>query len=158
MEISIKKKILKIKINDRINEIKEEDLVKIFCLIQAFNIEETYKGNEYDKAYVELKYIENMPITEYLNIFKIVRTPTFYEFIKYFKKINEKFDRQNSDTKMNISDYLEKTENISQKIIIIMVFDIETKVEEIKEKSEIFLKMLKINKIDEEIFKILKQG
>jgi hypothetical protein len=46
-----------------------------------------------------------MIITEYLNIFKLVKKPFMYEFINYFKSIKPKFDTQISDTEEDISEY-----------------------------------------------------
>ena len=75
-----------------------------------------------------------MIISEYINIFKIIRTPFIYEFIKYFKNIDEKFNKQNIETKLDINEYLEEIEEISQEIIIIMIFKIETNEEDLIKK------------------------
>ena len=98
-----------------------------------------------------------MIINEYINIFNIIRIPLFYDFIKYFKTIKEKFNNQETESKININEYLEQIENISQEIIIIMVFNIETTLNEIEEKKNIFIKYLKINNMDIEIFNTIKK-
>ena len=82
------------------------------------------KGNECEKAWVKLKYRKEMVINEYLNIFKIVRKPFIYEFINYFRSIEEKFGTQSSDTKIDINEYLNEIENINQEIVIVMTFKI----------------------------------
>jgi len=46
----IEKKILKIKMNEKINEISNKNLIELFCIINAFNIKEIEKGNEYNKG------------------------------------------------------------------------------------------------------------
>jgi len=51
-----------------------------------------------------------MIISEYINIFKIIRTPFIYEFIKYFKNIDEKFNKQNIET--SEEDLIEKRNNL----------------------------------------------
>ena len=56
--------------------------------------------NEYDKAWLKIKYVRNLLITENIDVFNIVRIPNLYEFASYFTQ----------------------TENISQKIVITMVF------------------------------------
>jgi hypothetical protein len=50
MSIDINKKIFKIKMIDKVNELKKEDIISVFCMILAFKIEEKRKGNEYDSA------------------------------------------------------------------------------------------------------------
>ncbi len=97
-----------------------------------------------------------MSITEYINIFKLVRIPILYDFVKYFKEIEEKFENQNIETKINVSDYIQETQQISQEIIIEMVFDIKCSIEEIEEIKKTLIESIKINKVDISIFKILK--
>jgi hypothetical protein len=152
--IEIKEKTLKIKLNDKINEISNKDIIDLFCFISAFKITETKKGNEYDKALLKVKYTQGLMITEYINIFNIIRNPIIYEFVKYFKNVEDKYDSQNSDTKLSIDGYFSQIDNISQEIIIIMVFDIESKKEEIENIKCIIKKSIEINGMDEEIFKI----
>ena len=98
-----------------------------------------------------------MTTTEYINIFNLVRIPSFYDFVKYFKNINTKFSTQETETKINLNDYLIETENISQEIILILVFNIETSIEEIQKKEKILLKYLEINNMQNEIFSILEK-
>ena len=155
-KVSIKKKTLEIVLDDKINKISNSKLIDLFCIIHALNILEIKKGNEYEKAWLKIKYIEDMIVTEYINIFNIIRIPTLYEFIKYFLTIEKKINQQNTETKLNLNEYLNKSENVSQKIIIIMIFDIETTIEELNTKQNILLELLKINKINEEIFNIIK--
>jgi hypothetical protein len=50
MNIVIWEKCLKIKIDEKINTISDENIIDMFCLISAFQKIETKKGNEYDKA------------------------------------------------------------------------------------------------------------
>ncbi len=95
-----------------------------------------------------------MVITEYVNIFNIIRKPFLYEFVKYFKNIENKYDSQSQETKLNIDDYFSQIEDISQEIIIIMVFNIESNEEEIKKVETIIKESLKINEMDKEIFKL----
>jgi len=90
-----------------------------------------------------------MIISEYINIFKIIRTPFIYEFIKYFKNIDEKFNKQNIETKLDINEYLEEIEEISQEIIIIMIFKIETSEEDLIEKRNNLIKLFKFSYTDE---------
>jgi len=97
-----------------------------------------------------------MSITEYINIFKLVRIPILYDFVKYFKEIEEKFENQNVETKINVNDYIQETQQISQEIIIEMVFDIKCTIEEIEEVKKALIESIKINKVDVSIFKILK--
>ncbi len=97
-----------------------------------------------------------MSITEYINIFKLVRIPILYDFVKYFKEIEEKFENQNIETKINVNDYIQETQQISQEIIIEMVFDIKCSIEEIEEIKKTLIESIKINKVDISIFKILK--
>jgi hypothetical protein len=68
----------------------------------------------------------------------------------------EKFETQGIDTRLDVNDYLNEKENLSQEIIIEMVFNIETKIEEIEKKKKKLLKFLKINNMDKEIFDIIK--
>ncbi len=91
-------------------------------------------------------------ITEYLNIFKIVRKPYLSEFVTYFTKIEEKFSTQSNDTKITLDDYFNEIEEISQEIIIVMVFEIDSDNELIQKKKQRILSILKINDMDVEIF------
>ena len=91
----IKENTIRIKIEEKINKISNENLIEIFCTILAFNELEKEKGNDYNKVWLNIKYKKEMIISEYINIFKIIRTPFIYEFIKYFKNIDEKFNKQN---------------------------------------------------------------
>jgi hypothetical protein len=106
---------------------------------------------------VRIKYIKNTLITEYINIFKLVRTPILYDFVCYFKTINERFDSQNIDTKLHMDDYLEKAEDISQDILITMVFNISTKMEDIEKLSEKIFESIKVNNMDVEIFNMIEK-
>lgn len=96
-----------------------------------------------------------MIITEHINIFNLVRIPNLYDFVRYFKKMRIKFDTQSSDTKMDINDYLEQTENISQEIIIVMIFNIETNMDNLIKKKEEVISFLKVNNLNEDIFDII---
>lgn len=147
---------LKIELNEKISEISEENLIEIFCFIDAFNIIETKKGNEYEKAWIKLKYEKEMLITEYINIFNLVRVPTFYEFIKYFLKIEEKFDTQDTNTRIDLTDYIYGTENLSQEIIIIMVFKIVSEKKEVEKTQKLLIETLKAGGIDKRIFEMFK--
>ncbi len=156
MKIEINKKMLKIKILEKINELKKENIIDIFCIIWAFKIEEKSRGNEYDSAWIKIKYIKNLVITENINIFNMVRIPDLYNFVNYIKKIEKNFDSQNAETKMNLDDYFTQTENISQEIIILMMFEIESKEERIKETKEKLKNNLKMTGADIEIFSLVK--
>lgn len=144
--------ILTIKINKKLNNLENEEILDLFCTVSAFNMLEIKTGNEYNSAIIKIKYKKDMIITEHINIFKIVRTPFIYEFLKYFKKIEERFGQQANDTKSNINDYLEEVENISQEIIINMVFQIRTNLIELNEKKKNILFMIKLNNVDQDIF------
>lgn len=144
--MEIKENKIRIKIEEKINKIKKENLLKIFCIIAAFKKVE--KGNEYEKAWIHLKYKKEMMISEYINIFKIVRTPFLYEFISYFKNMDEKFNRQNTETKIGLNDYLEEIEEISQEILIVMVFNIKSDIKEIEEEAEKIMKIIEVIDID----------
>lgn len=98
--------------------------------------------------------MQGFEVNEYINIFKIIRKPFLYDFVKYFKSINEKYSSQNSETKLNLDDYFNQIDELSQEILIIMVFDIESKEDEIMKIKEIIKESLKINNMDEEIFKM----
>lgn len=145
----IKENTIRIKIEEKINKISNENLIEIFCTILAFNELEKEKGNDYNKVWLNIKYKKEMIISEYINIFKIIRTPFIYEFIKYFKNIDEKFNKQNIETKLDINEYLEEIEEISQEIIIIMIFKIETSEEDLIEKRNNLIKLFKFSYTDE---------
>jgi hypothetical protein len=98
--------------------------------------------------------MQGFEVNEYINIFKIIRKPFLYDFVKYFKSIDEKYGSQNSETKLNLDDYFNQIDEISQEILIIMVFNIESKRDEIMKIKEIIKESLKINSMDKEIFKI----
>jgi hypothetical protein len=98
--------------------------------------------------------MQGFEVNEYINIFKIIRKPFLYDFVKYFKSIDEKYGSQNSETKLNLDDYFNQIDEISQEILIIMVFNIESKRDEIMKIKEIIKESLKINNMDKEIFKI----
>jgi hypothetical protein len=98
--------------------------------------------------------MQGFEVNEYINIFKIIRKPFLYDFVKYFKSIDEKYVSQNSETKLNLDDYFNQIDEISQEILIIMVFNIESKRDEIMKIKEIIKESLKINNMDKEIFKI----
>ena len=145
----IKENTIKIKIEEKINKISNENLIEIFCTILAFNELEKEKGNDYNKVWLNIKYKKEMIISEYINTFKIIRTPFIYEFIKYFKNIDEKFNKQNIETKLDINEYLEEIEEISQEIIIIMIFKIETNEEDLIKKRNNLIKLFKFSYTDE---------
>jgi hypothetical protein len=144
----IKENTIRIKIEEKINKISNENLIEIFCTILAFNELEKEKGNDYNKVWLNIKYKKEMIISEYINIFKIIRTPFIYEFIKYFKNIDEKFNKQNIETKLDINEYLEEIEEISQEIIIIMIFKIETNEEDLIKKKNNLIKLFKFSYTD----------
>jgi len=154
VNVVIWKNCLKIKIDEKINDISDENIINLFCFISAFQRVETKKGNEYDKAWLKVEYMQGFEVNEYINIFKIIRKPFLYDFVKYFKSINEKYSSQNSETKLNLDDYFNQIDELSQEILIIMVFDIESKKDEIMKIKEIIKESLKINNMDEEIFKM----
>ena len=154
MNVVIWKNCLKIKIDEKINDISDENIINLFCFISAFQRVETKKGNEYDKAWLKVEYMQGFEVNEYINIFKIIRKPFLYDFVKYFKSIDEKYSSQNSETKLNLDDYFNQIDELSQEILIIMVFDIESKKDEIMKIKEIIKESLKINNMDEEIFKM----
>lgn len=145
----IKENTIRIKIEEKINKISNENLIEIFCTILAFNELEKEKGNDYNKVWLNIKYKKEMIISEYINIFKIIRTPFIYEFIKYFKNIDEKFNKQNIETKLDINEYLEEIEEISQEIIIIMIFKIETNEEDLIKKRNNLIKLFKFSYTDQ---------
>ena len=149
IKMIIKENTIRIKIEEKINKISNENLIEIFCTILAFNELEKEKGNDYNKVWLNIKYKKEMIISEYINIFKIIRTPFIYEFIKYFKNIDEKFNKQNIETKLDINEYLEEIEEISQEIIIIMIFKIETSEEDLIEKRNNLIKLFKFSYTDE---------
>ena len=156
--IKIDKNLLKIKIKDKLNELTEEEIIEMFSIILAFKIEEKSRGNEYDKAWLKIEYVRNLLITENINVFNLVRIPNLYEFANYFKRIENMYDSQNVDTKISLNDYFTQTENISQEIIITMVFEIESKVEDVEKTRNTLLKSLKMSGSDKEVFEIIKKG
>lgn len=143
--MEIKENTMRIKIDEKINKVKKENLIKVFSIIAA--LKKLEKGNEYDKAWIHLRYKKEMMVSEYINIFKIVRKPFLYDFMNYFENIDEKFNRQNTETKINLDDYLEEIEEISQEILIIMVFEIKTSKKEIVKEAERIIKMIEISDI-----------
>lgn len=155
MDIEINKKIMKIKLEDKINELKKDDIIDVFCLIWAFKIEEKKKGNEYDSAWIKIRYIKNLVITENINIFNLVRLPDLYNFVNYIKKIEKNFDSQNTETKMHLDDYFNQIHNVSQEIVILMVFEIESDIIEIKRTKEKLKNNLKITNSDVEVFDLI---
>lgn len=156
IEIIIKEKIFKIKLKNKINELKDNELTRIYHLILSLKILENQKGNEYDQASIEYKYIKQTLIVEHINIFKIIRSPSRYEFIKYFLSIKEEFDTQ-GETKINLNEYITSTEEISQNIQIKMVFKIETTIKEIEEKEKKFNNNLIMDGGQEELFKWIRK-
>ena len=136
VRFNIENNLLKIELENKINEVSEGDLIKIYCIVRAFKILERQKGNEYDKVWLKIKYVQGTLITEYINIFKLIRNAEVYEFLKYFLTINERFDIQNTETKLHLEDYFEQTENISQEILIKMVFAIMITKEELHKETE----------------------
>lgn len=146
---------MKIKLEDKINELKKDDIIDVFCLIWAFKIEEKKKGNEYDSAWIKIKYIKNLVITENINIFNLVRLPDLYNFVNYIKKIEKNFDSQNTETKMHLDDYFNQIHNVSQEIVILMVFEIESDIIEIERTKEKLKNNLKITNSDVEVFDLI---
>lgn len=67
-----------------------------------------------------------MITTEYINIFNLCRTYTTYEIINYFKNFKKNYDIQNTNTTLNINEYITETQNISQELYIIFLFNIKT--------------------------------
>lgn len=155
MDVEINKKIMKIKLEDKINELKKDDIIDVFCLIWAFKIEEKKKGNEYDSAWIKIRYIKNLVITENINIFNLVRLPDLYNFVNYIKKIEKNFDSQNTETKMHLDDYFNQIHNVSQEIVILMMFEIESDIIEIKRTKEKLKNNLKMTNSDVEIFDLI---
>jgi hypothetical protein len=93
-------------------------------------------------------------VNEYINVFKIIRKPFLYDFVKYFKNIDDKYNSQGSETKLNLDDYFSQINELSQEILIIMVFNIESKEDEILMMSKKIKETLKVNDMDKEIFKM----
>ena len=87
----------------------------------------------------------------YLNIFKIIRNPLLHDFIDFFINFKEKFNSQSNDTKIDINEYINNIENVSQEILVTMVFDIKTNNEEIEKKANDIIKILKVDDIDQYI-------
>jgi hypothetical protein len=101
-----------------------------------------------------VEYIQGFMVNEYINIFKIIRKPFLYDFVKYFKNIDDKYNSQGSETKLNLDDYFSQINELSQEILIIMVFNIESKEDEILMMSKKIKETLKVNDMDKEIFKM----
>ena len=55
---------------------------------------------------------------------------------------------------MDLDDYFNQINEISQEILIIMVFDIESKKDEIIKVKEVIKRSLEVNNMDKEIFKM----
>jgi hypothetical protein len=68
--------------------------------------------------------------------------------------VDEKYNSQSSTTKLDLDDYFNQVNELSQEILIIMVFDIESREEEILIMSKKIKETLKINDMDKEIFKM----
>jgi hypothetical protein len=132
---SITENILKIKIKKKITELNEAEIKSLYILIIVFIDKEKEKGNIPEQAHIKITYKQNIQISDYINMFKIINKPLLHDFTEFFKKrIKEIFDKQNTNTKMNIDDYITQTEHISQEIEIEMVFVINTNKNEILEK------------------------
>jgi hypothetical protein len=92
-----------------------------------------------------------MIIIERINIFKLVRLPYLYDMIKFFKKIKENYNQQETNTKLNLNDYFEEKEEISQNITIIMVFNINSKVNNLRKNKDKLYKLSQ-NFLDKDFF------
>ena len=136
MKIIIKENEFKLIIKKKMSKLVKEDIIKIFSILESFKKLEIKKGNEYEHGWIKLTYLKEMKTSEYINIFKLVRNPILYDFLSYFLTINENFNKQSTDTKINLDDYIESMEETSQEIIIIMVFKITTKHNQIEKKSK----------------------
>lgn len=152
----IKENIYEIILTDKIENLKEEDLINLFCTIQAFKTLEIKKGNEFEKIFIKMKYMDSMLVTEYLNIFNLIRKATFYEFIKYFINFKKRVETQGPDTKLNINEYLNKIENVSQSVFIKMIFNIDTSIEELEKEKKKYYRLLTVGNIHQEIIKSVK--
>lgn len=155
--IEIRNNTITIFIKNKINELEDVEILNMFYIVKAIKLLETSKGNEYKNAFLILKYVESMLIKEYINIFTLVRLPSFHEFINYFLTFEEKFDKQNTNTKNYINDYLEASTNISQSVYIEFIFKIETTFEELNEKIMEVKKIIEFDDSHLEIINILKK-
>jgi hypothetical protein len=54
--LKIESKSLKIKLKRKINELNEYELKRLYCLIFTFNKLEKNNGNEFEKAFIKIKY------------------------------------------------------------------------------------------------------
>lgn len=134
---------IKIKINNKINNLTKLEILEIYCIIYIIKQEEVNIGNDFEKAFLKIKILKETQITEYINIYSLVREPIFYEFLKYFKNFKNKFNEQNLDTKLNINDYFSEIENISQEIILTLIFKPQITIKIIEEKQKkLFNKIL----------------
>lgn len=134
---------IKIKINNKINNLTKLEILEIYCIIYIIKQEEVNIGNDFEKAFLKIKILKEIQITEYINIYSLVREPIFYEFLKYFKNFKNKFNEQNLDTKLNINDYFSEIENISQEIILTLIFKPQITIKIIEEKQKkLFNKIL----------------
>jgi len=129
--IKIKERVLEIVLKSKINKLSDDELIETFVLLKTFKKLEKKKGNEYESAFIKIRYIKHMAEVEYINIFKIVRNPMTFDFMEYFLKFEEKFEEQNTDSKVSVNEYIGETRNVSQSICITMMFKIETTLEEL---------------------------
>lgn len=148
-----KEKIFSITLFQNISELRKEIIVELFCDITSLKESEEKKGNTIDKAFIKLKYTEDLTVIENINIFKLINSESLYEYIKYFKKFKEKFSEQNRSSRADIDDYINEKTNVSQKIEIHMLFNISSSKEEKNERKKIIMESIKLTSIDDKIWK-----
>jgi hypothetical protein len=85
--------IIRIKINDniieiimetKINKLRNEEILTLYSIALSLNDGEQRNGNEYGTANMVLSFNDSKENGEFINIFKIMRYPIFYEFVHYF--------------------------------------------------------------------------
>ena len=75
--------------------------------------------------------------------------------MNYIKKIEKNFDSQNTETKMHLDDYFNQIHDVSQEIVILMIFEIESDIIEIERTKEKLKNNLKITNSDVEVFDLI---
>lgn len=148
IKIKLYDKYIEIHINKNIKELNNNEIINIYKNIITIKNYEIKNGNEIINSQLYISYIKNMLVKEYINIFSIIRYGTYIEIYKYFKNFNEIKNTQNTNTNININEYLDEYNNIKQIIIINFLFNIKINNLIIKEEIKKIEKILKINNLD----------
>jgi hypothetical protein len=84
-----------------------------------------------------------------------MRYPIFYEFVHYFLHWSPFLEEQGTDTSLSLNDYFYDRGEITQKIVIKMLFKINMTPFEIWEKAEHYKKIIKIGNSHLSVFEAI---